>query len=69
MHIKNHGTSRRSADFCKRLTTIEQVDVDGAGTYDEVRHKLDDCLAPFTDNQHLTQFYLKERNLGYDSSI
>lgn len=45
------------------------LDVDGADTYDEVRHKLDDYLAPFTDNQHLTQFYLKERNLDYDSSV
>lgn len=34
-------------DFCKRLTTIEQVDVDGAGTYAEVRHQLDDYLATF----------------------
>ncbi|AUA33472.1 exonuclease domain-containing protein [Pseudomonas sp. SGAir0191] len=34
-------------DFCKRLTTIEQVDVDGASTYAEVRHQLDDYLASF----------------------
>ncbi|MCE7765758.1 exonuclease [Pseudomonas putida] len=34
-------------DFCKQLTTIDQVDVDSAGTYDEVRQALDDYLAPF----------------------
>lgn len=34
-------------EFCKRLTTIEQLDVDGAGTYAEVRHQLDDYLASF----------------------
>ena len=34
-------------DFCKRLTTIEQVDVDSAGAYDQVRQKLDDYLIPF----------------------
>jgi 3'-5' exoribonuclease 1 len=36
-------------DFCKRLTTIGQVDVNSAGTYDEVRRKVDDYLAPFKD--------------------
>lgn len=34
-------------DFCKQLTTIEQVDVDSAGTYDQVRQSLNDYLAPF----------------------
>ncbi|MBF8766349.1 exonuclease domain-containing protein [Pseudomonas putida] len=34
-------------DFCKQLTTIDQVDVDSAGTYDQVRQALDDYLAPF----------------------
>ncbi|WP_346394556.1 3'-5' exonuclease [Pseudomonas syringae] len=34
-------------DFCKGLTTIDQVDVDSAATYDEVRQALDDYLAPF----------------------
>ena len=33
--------------FCKRLTTIDQVDVDSAGTYDQVRQRLDEYLAPF----------------------
>lgn len=37
-------------DFCKGLTTIDQVDVDSAGTYDEVRQTLDDYLAPFKDD-------------------
>lgn len=36
-------------DFCKRLTTIDQLDVDSAGTYDDVRRKVDDYLAPFKD--------------------
>lgn len=36
-------------DFCKRLTTIDQLDVDSAGTYNEVRRKVDDYLAPFKD--------------------
>lgn len=34
-------------DFCKRLTTIDQVDVDSAGTYEQVRQSLDNYLAPF----------------------
>lgn len=34
-------------DFCKRLTTINQIDVDSAGTYSEVSQELDDYLAPF----------------------
>lgn len=34
-------------DFCKSLTTIDQVDVDSAATYDQVRQSLDDYLAPF----------------------
>lgn len=34
-------------DFCTSLTTIDQVDVDSAGTYNEVRQALDDYLAPF----------------------
>ncbi|HEK0905539.1 MULTISPECIES: 3'-5' exonuclease [Pseudomonas] len=34
-------------NFCRGLTTIEQVNVDDAGTYDEVRQKLDDYLAAF----------------------
>ncbi|MDP9653511.1 UNVERIFIED_ORG: inhibitor of KinA sporulation pathway (predicted exonuclease) [Pseudomonas putida] len=33
--------------FCKQLTTIEQADVDSAGTYREVSQALDDNLAPF----------------------
>ena len=34
-------------DFCKSLTTIDQVDVDSAGTYAEVKQELDEYLAPF----------------------
>ncbi|AVD91473.1 MULTISPECIES: 3'-5' exonuclease [Pseudomonas] len=34
-------------DFCKRLTTIDQADVDGADSYDKVRQKLEDYLSPF----------------------
>ena len=34
-------------DFCKRLTTISQINVDSAGTYSEVSQELDDYLAPF----------------------
>lgn len=34
-------------DFCKRLTTINQIDVDSAGTYREVSQALDEYLAPF----------------------
>lgn len=37
-------------DFCKRLTTIDQVDVDSATTYDEVRQTLDDYLSPFKND-------------------
>ena len=33
--------------FCKSLTTIDQVDVDSAGTYAEVKQELDEYLAPF----------------------
>ncbi|MEC4024892.1 MULTISPECIES: 3'-5' exonuclease [Pseudomonas putida group] len=34
-------------DFCKDLTTIDQIDVDSADTYDQVRQALDDYLTPF----------------------
>lgn len=34
-------------DFCKSLTTIDQVDVDSAGTYADVKKELDEYLAPF----------------------
>jgi inhibitor of KinA sporulation pathway (predicted exonuclease) len=33
--------------FCKKLTTIEQVDVDNAGTYVEVKMEFDEYLAQF----------------------
>lgn len=34
-------------DFCKQLTTIEQVDVDSAGTYVRVKGELDAWLAQY----------------------
>ncbi|WPN48364.1 3'-5' exonuclease [Pseudomonas sp. P8_241] len=69
MPLRIYKQERLLTDFCKKLTSIQQADVDGAGTYVEVGQELGALIARYPNAAWASSGDYDARQLEHDAGL